>query len=194
MSIVISILKRIRIYQVIIGIGIFVLFAQYFWKILYVCGVVPGPYWLFVFIDQWFLGSISCVFYLIAFIFVFWILGLLLNRKISAQLIKVSGALVFAGFAIMATFPVVIARHTVHIDKLQVEGNIYYLSGYPFGAEVNYSVAKCEFTGQLCKTIFISGDIVGTDWLNSHLEYDDHDKKLLLMEVEEGAIFLESLH
>ena len=193
MSIAISRLKKIQIHQIVIGVGIFILFTQYIWKFFYVGGIFPGVYWLFIYVDQWFLESIKYTFILAAIVFAFWVLSLFLINKISAQLIKIFGALIFTGLAIVITFPVVIARNTVFIDKLQVKKNVYYLSAYPMFAEVNYSVAKCEFTGQLCKTIFISGDVTGTNWLNSHLKYDDHKKELLLIEDEKGIIFSEKL-
>lgn len=86
-----------------------------------------------------------------------------------------------------------LARNTVFIEKLQVRNTVYYLSGYPMFAEVNYSVAQCEFTGQFCKTIFVSGDIAGTNWLASHLKYNDNTKELILVEDEEGVIFTKVL-
>lgn len=186
-------LKKAQIYQVVLGIGVFILFTQYIWKSLYVGGVVPGVYWLFFYLDEWFLESVKYTFILAGLFFIVWILGKLFVPKIAPQSIKIFGSLIFVGFAIVFTFPVVMAHSTVFIEKLQVRNTIYYLSAYPMFAEVNYSVAQCEFTGQFCKTIFVSGDITGTNWLNSHLKYNDTTKELTLVEDEEGIIFTKVL-
>ncbi len=193
MSKAIALLMKVKIHKVVLGIGMFILLAQYIWKFLYVGGVLPGAYWLFFYLDEWFFASIKFTFILAGIIFVLWILSRFFIRGISAQLIKIVGALIFTGLAIIVTFPVIIARHTVFIDKLQADNRVYYLSAYPMFAEVNYSVAECEFTGQICRTIFVSGDITGTNWLNSHLKYDESSKEIILVEDEEGVIFTKAL-
>ncbi len=85
------------------------------------------------------------------------------------------------------------AHSTVFIEKLRVKSTVYYLSAYPMFAEVNYSVAECEFTGQICKTIFVSGDITGTNWTKSYLEYDTNSNEITLVEDERGVIFNKTL-
>jgi hypothetical protein len=115
-----------------------------------------------------------------------------LLKKLSLQWIKIVGILIFTGFEIIITFPIVIAPNTVFIEKIQVGNRAYYLPAYPIFAEVNYSIAECEFTAQFCRTIFISGDIAGTNWLAGHLKYDVSDQEIMLVEAAEGIIFLRS--
>lgn len=186
-------LKKAQIHQVILGIGVFILFTQYVWKFLYIGGIIPGAYWLFFYLDEWFLESIKYTFILAGLFLIIWVLGKLFVPKIAPQSIKIFGSLIFVGFAIIFTFPMVMARSTVFIEKLQVRNTVYYLSAYPMFAEVNYSVAQCEFTGQFCRTVFVSGDITGTNWLDSHLKYNGNTNELTLVEDEEGIIFTKVL-
>ena len=186
-------LKKIKLHRVIIGVGVFIIFAQYVWKFLYIQGVVPGAYWLFITLDKWYLESIKYTFVLAGFVLIIWIMSLFLIKKISAQLVKVFCALIFMGFAIIITFPVTVARNTVFVDKVQVKNKVYYLTAFPMFAEVNYSVSKCEFTGQFCQTIFVSGDITRTNWQLSSLKYDESKQELMVIEHEQGLIYSEEV-
>lgn len=181
--------EKVQLHRTILGIGIFILFTQYIWKILYAGGILPGAYWLFYYLDEGFFVSIVFTFSLAGIVFLLWVASRFLAKEISMQLMKIIGALMFVGAGIIITFPVVLARNTVFIERLQAENKIYYLSAYPMFSEVNYSVAECEFTGQICRTIFVSSDILGTNWQNSYLEYNENSNEIILIEDQEGIIF-----
>lgn len=182
-------LDKLKIHRTIIAIGILILFIQYVWKYFYIWRSIPGVYWLFFYLDTWFLESIGFCFIAAVVVLILWLVSKILKSDYSSALMKIVGALTFTGIAILLTFPAFAAHNTVFVDRLEANGATYYLSAYPFFSEVNYGLAECESAGIICKTIFLSGDITGTNWLNSHLNYDENSKKLLLIEDIKGVIF-----
>ena len=178
-------------YRVVVLFGVIVLFTQYVWKTLYIGRVLPAPYWLFVYMDQWFLQCVQFSMVLVAVFFAAWILSQLVFRSLSAELMKIALAFVFLGVAFVLTFPIVMAHNTVTVDRLRVGNSVYYLSAYPMFVDVIYAVAKCEPTGQICVNHFTSREVTGTDWTRSRLLYDATTKKLNLLETDENIIYTE---
>ena len=160
--------------------------SQYLWKMFYIVGIVPGLYWFFVFLDQAYLPLIviSGLVAIICFV-----LGKIAkSAEQSIVFHKVALGFLLTGFAIVFTLPIHFAQNTLHLHSVRTAANVYYLAAYPM-FDVNFSVAECDFTGLVCRSIFRSGDVTDSRWKDSLLSYDKKKNVIELYEPEEGILF-----
>jgi hypothetical protein len=140
------------ILSVLIAGGI--LFLVDLWKVLYLSGKFPGIYWLFVYFDEWIslsLFGITLIKYaglaVIALLFS-WILVKWILKKDMIQPLMLSGAQMVFTACFSGTLLLGFAQDTVHLQRMRVRGNVYYLAAYPM-FDINYRLYKCEPTGTI---------------------------------------------
>jgi hypothetical protein len=163
--------------RLVIAVSILYLFTEYVWKLLFIGKHVPGIYWLFVAADGSYLllvagVGVASVFALITGIV--WAANKTRNRY---RILGIALALIVSELVVLACFPVILARNTVHMDGIRANGRIYYLAAYPMH-DINYALFECDQLGVFCDRIFMSRDLLSADTWPGTLTYQPESNTL----------------